>query len=139
MNVSEITNERLESMACGAVTQPWSELKALARAELSRREKVEKVVPDKPCEQCAHGGIEIHPRKHGLVYCHYKSQTKSHHGTCSDWKAKSEKAERPEIEPLPFLNDRTDDLPIVIRRMNMFIHCMQGLINRLEAVERKGT
>jgi hypothetical protein len=57
-------------------------------------------------------------------------------GLCNHEECKP--TERAEIEPLPFLDDRTDDLPIAIRRMNMFIHCMQGIINRLEAVERRG-
>ena len=50
----------------------------------------------------------------------------------------AETKEKPEqVEPLPYLNDRTDDLPVVIRRMNMFLNVVNDLQRAIDAIRKE--
>ncbi len=114
MNVSEITDERLGQIACGACVLPWTELKALAQAELARRENVEVV---KSCDNCGDRVCFQYRRAYDLSMV-----------PCNNWISKAKPPEQAEIDPW---------IPIPTHQGSTLQEAIKQLQRRLEAVENE--
>jgi hypothetical protein len=129
MNVYGITDERLEQIACGACVVPWREIKALAQAELDRRnhavEPTEKVEAAKSCANCGNGP----PKSDACM----KEPCNGGFDECfGNWIPNP--PEWAEIEPLPVPHH---DLTITAELESMRLK-INELINAVNAVERRG-
>jgi hypothetical protein len=129
MNVSEITNERLQFWASSTARlddSDTAEKIAMARELLDRRGKVEEPA----------GKVEAH-----CPSCDWNNDRKCN---CGYEQAKTPATERPEIEPSrfqiisPLRNFGTPEHPMAMNKINELVEWINKLKRRLEAVEREG-